>query len=59
MIAGLVIGGFSLFLGFGTPQFWAILGLGAGLFFHGLAKFVRVGGLKGELARERALHHDV
>lgn len=59
MVAGLVIGGSGFFLGFGTPQFWAILGLGAGWFFHGLAKFIRVGGLKGELARERALHHDL
>jgi hypothetical protein len=29
------------------------------LFLNGFGKFVRVGGLRGELARERALHPDL
>lgn len=59
MVAGLVIAGFAFFFGFGSVGFWTVLGLGGGLFLNGLAKFVRVGGLRGELARDRALHLDM
>jgi hypothetical protein len=44
--------------GSGSILFWATLGLGAAWFFNGLGKFVRVGGLRGELARERRLNPD-
>lgn len=59
MVAGAVVGGLSFFLGSGSVGFWAMLLLGAGWFLNGLAKFVRVGGLEGELARERGLHPDI
>jgi hypothetical protein len=59
MMAGVVLAGVALFVGFGSIGFWAMLGLGAGLFLNGFGKFVRVGGLRGELARERALHPEL
>ena len=59
MIAGLVLGGLAFFIGSGSVGFWTVLGLGFGWFLHGLTQFVRVGGLDGELARERHLHPHV
>lgn len=58
MVAGLVLGGLAFLLGFGSIWFWAMLGLGAGCFLNGLNRFVRVGGLRGELARERGVRLD-
>lgn len=59
MVAGLLLGGLAYFFGIATIGFWTLLGLGAGWFLNGLARFVRVGGLDGELARERSLQPDV
>jgi hypothetical protein len=59
MMAGLVLAGVALFVEFGSIGFWAMLGLGAGLLLNGFGKFVRVGGFRGELARERALHPEL
>jgi hypothetical protein len=59
MIAGLVLAGLAFFFGFGSIGFWTLFGLGAGWFLNGFGKFVRVGGLRGELARERSLHPDL
>lgn len=56
MVAGLVLASIALFLGYGSLGFWGMLAIGAGCFLNGLTKFVRVGGLTGELARERSLH---
>ena len=58
MVAGVVLGAIGVFLGYGSLGFWMLLALGAGCFLNGLTKFVRVGGLNGELARERSLHID-
>lgn len=52
MVAGLVLGGLAFF-GAGSIWFWLVLVSGTGLFLNGLGKFVRVGGLEGELARGR------
>lgn len=59
MVAGIVISGLAFFFGFGSLGFWTMLGLGTGWFLNGLGKFVRAGGLRGELARERGLHPDI
>ena len=58
IVAGLVLAAIAFFLGSGSIGFWTALALGAGCFLNGLTKFVRVGGLNGELARERSLHPD-
>lgn len=59
MLAGVVATCIAFFFGIGSVQFWSALGLGTGWFFAGLGRFVRAGGLRGELARERSLHPDV
>ena len=58
MVAGLLLGAIAFFVGTGSLGFWLVLALGGGCFLNGLTKFVRVGGLNGELARERSLHID-
>lgn len=52
MMAGLALGGLAFFSSSGSIWFWLVLASGAGLFLNGLSKFVRVGGFRGELARE-------
>ena len=59
MVAGLALGGLAFFFGIATIGFWTLLALGAGCFLNGFTRFVRVGGLKGELARGSGLHPDL
>ena len=54
MVAGMVVAGLAFFfLGAVSIWFWVALVSGAGVFLNGLGSFIRVGGLKGELARSR------
>lgn len=58
MVAGLVLGGCAFFFGPASIGFWTLLAVGGGWFLNGFTRFVRVGGLRGELARESDLRSD-